>query len=83
MKKRLRKKKFKNQEIIYLEYLYKEEKEYNCELTEMLEQCLPFLPTGKLRSDIERVIKAANVWNLYNRNSKISLRMYGKSVYFI
>lgn len=61
VKKRLRKKINQRQQILYLEYLYKEEKEYNVELTNLLEQSLPFLPTGKLRNDIQRVVKALSV----------------------
>lgn len=57
MKKKLKQKYEKE----FLDYLYKEERDYNWQLTELLEQCVPFLPSGKLKEKIESVIKSANV----------------------
>lgn len=61
LKKRLKKKLKQKQEIMYLEYLYEDEREHNWELTVLLEKCLPFIPNNKLKETIESVVASANV----------------------
>jgi hypothetical protein len=61
MKKRLKNKLKKKGDLAYAEWLYKEEQDYNWELTSLLEKCLPHLPESELKTDINRVITAAKI----------------------